>query len=594
MATSSTPTKTGIKRAWWKEASVYQIYPASFKDSNGDGLGDIPGIISELDYIKNLGVDIVWLSPCLASPQVDMGYDISDYRDIHRPYGTMADHDALITGLHDRGMKYLLDLVVNHTSSEHAWFKDSISSKQSAKRDWYIWRPAKTGEDGSRQPPNNWVSYFGGSAWQWDEASQEYHLHLFAVEQPDLNWENPEVVEAVHDIIRFWLDRGVDGFRMDVINFISKTYAEDGYTLPDAPVTRPGFLQDGSPHFACGPRVHEFFAGMGKIMREYDAFTVGEMPGCEDEGEILKAVRSDRGELQMAFHFEIVNLDGSNEDKFMPRKWTLPELKTVTNKWQTHMIDNDGWNAVYIENHDQGRSISRYASDKPEFRVASGKMLATHFALQSGTPFVYEGQELAMINISETWPMEKYRDLETLNHWNALLKRDPPPSEEEKAVVQKMYRLKGRDNARTPVQWDSSPNAGFTTGQPWIDVHDDYKEWNAANQTNASDSVYSYWGRVLQLRKSMKDVFVYGNFKLVDPDHEQVFAYARVFDDSNRALVVSNFSEKSSSWTIPSNKTSLGAPILLHSYIDAPKVDVEKGTVELRPFESVVFAKSRS
>lgn len=305
-----------IRRKWFKEASVYQIYPASFKDSNGDGVGDIPGIISELDYIKRLGVDIVWLSPILASPQVDMGYDIADYRDIYPPYGTMADHDALIKGLHDRGMKYILDLVVNHTSSEHEWFKESKKSKNNKYRDWYIWRPAKYDSSKQRQPPNNWKNYFGGSAWEWDDLTKEYYLHLFAVEQPDLNWENPNVVSAVHEIIRFWLDRGVDGFRMDVINFISKAHG-----LPDAPIKDPrSDLQWGTSLYACGPRMHEFFQGMSAIMNEYDAFTVGEMPGCNDVAELLKAVGADRGELNMAFQFEVYVASSAHPLHFLHRR----------------------------------------------------------------------------------------------------------------------------------------------------------------------------------------------------------------------------------------------------------------------------------
>jgi len=293
--------RSPVRKAWWKESSVYQIYPASFKDSNGDGIGDIPGIISKLDYIAWLGVDLVWLSPVLQSPQIDMGYDISNYRDIHPPYGSMADHDNLIRGLHDRGLKYVMDLVVNHTSSEHDWFKQSSSSKTSKFRDWYIWRPARIDPDtGARLPPNNWESFFSGSAWQWHEPSQEYYLHLFASEQPDLNWDNPEVVKAVHDLIRFWLDRGVDGFRLDVINFISKTPG-----LPDATLRKPGFLQAGMEHFACGPKLHEHLQGIGAILQEYDAFSVGEMPGVYDERELANAVGQDRGELGMAFQFEM-------------------------------------------------------------------------------------------------------------------------------------------------------------------------------------------------------------------------------------------------------------------------------------------------
>lgn len=579
-----------IHRAWWKEATVYQVYPASFCDSNGDGLGDIPGITSKLDHIKNLGADVVWSSPILDSPQVDMGYDICNYKDIYAPYGTMADHDALIKGLHDRGMKYVLDLVVNHTSNEHPWFKESRSSKDNKYRDWYIWRPAKYSESGERVPPNNWESCFSGSAWEWDEHTQEYYLRLFAYAQPDLNWENPEVVAAVHDIVRFWLDRGVDGFRMDVINFISK---EPG--LPDAPITKPGFLQNGIQWYSCGPRLHEFFQGLGSILKEYDAFSVGEMPGVYDPQEIAKAVSQDRGELGMAFHFEIMDLDNGTSSKFgTDQSFNVRGLKDIVNKWQNFMFENAGWNALYMENHDQGRKISRFASDSPEYRVVSSKMLATHLALQSGTVFIYQGQELAQINVPHDWPIEKYKDIECLNHWESIM-RDHPDDKDLQARTLKQYRLTARDNARTPVQWSAAPNAGFTDEgvTPWMDIHPDYNEWNAESVVKDPNSSYHYWAKILKLRKDHKDIFVYGGFKMVDMPNEEVVAYLRTSEDGKgRALVVTSFSGKDIEWTIPEEEVKLfgaNAQIAASNYGTPLLV---RGKASLRPYEAFVLLSS--
>ncbi|OBT83986.1 hypothetical protein VE02_08024 [Pseudogymnoascus sp. 03VT05] len=580
------PPRLG-NRAWWKEASVYQIYPASFKDSNGDGIGDIPGITSELDYLKNLGVDLVWLSPILQSPQVDMGYDISDYRNIHALYGTMDDHDDLIKGLHSRGMKYVMDLVVNHTSDQHQWFKESRSSKDNKYRDWYIWKDPKIDADGRPQPPNNWVSYFGGSAWKLDEQTNQYYLHLFATEQPDLNWENPDVRDAVHSLIRFWLDKGVDGFRMDVINFISKVPG-----LPDAPIQDPTQkFQSGNEFYACGPRLHEFLKDIGAILKEYDAFSVGEMPGVTDPEEILKSVAFDRGELNMIFHFEIVDLDHGPGGKFTPRKWQMSDLKSIVEKWQHVMIYSGGWNALYLENHDQGRVISRFASDTPEWRALSGKMLATFLALQSGTVFVYQGQELAMKNVPAEWTIDDFRDIETLNHWHELLAAYPDDTERQ-AVAMQEYRIKSRDNARTPMQWNKSAHAGFTTGEkPWINVHGDYETWNAEAQVSQPDSVYHYWAELLKLRLKLKDFIVYGDFIPVGTAHKDVFAYMRTTSDSKgAALVVTNFRADAVSWKVPTEVEPFASEgqRVIGNYETVPTISGDY-TIELRPFEAVVY-----
>ncbi|KAK7408486.1 hypothetical protein QQX98_009353 [Neonectria punicea] len=547
--------------AWWKEASVYQISPSSFRDSNGDGVGDIAGVIEKLDYFNQLGVDIVWLCPIYKSPKIDMGYDVADYRDIDPQYGTLADVERLIDGLHQRGLKFLMDLVVNHTSDQHEWFQRSKASRDNP------------------LPPNNWASYFGGSAWEYDSASDEYYLHLFAKEQPDLNWEHPPVRAAVHDIIRFWLDKGVDGFRMDVINFISKS---DG--LPDAQISNPAAeYQHGAEHYACGPRLHEYLQDIGKILKEYDAFSVGEMPAVDDSIEVLKSVGGNRGELNMIFHFDIVGMDHGNEGKFSPRKWTMSDLKAIVNKWQTFMYTNNGWNALYLENHDQSRSISRWGSDKPEHRTLTAKMIATFLCFQSGTVFVYQGQELGMANMPETWDITEYRDLETLNYWDEL-KRTSSSDATVLQTARREINIKSRDHARTPVQWDSSQNAGFSTGQPWIRVNDDYTTCNAAAQVAVPGSVFEHWRSVLALRKELRDIFVYGDFELVDDNNDDVFAYSRS-NGGRKAVVVCNFRETEVLWAVPASTNLRASKVLLSSY---PNVDLAQEELVLRPFEAFV------
>lgn len=613
---SGAGVKKPIQPAWWREASVYQIYPASYKDSTGSGRGDIPGIISKLDYIAQLGVDIVWLSPILKSPQVDMGYDISDYRDIDPLYGNMDDHDRMIKGLHERGLKYVMDLVVNHTSDQHEWFKQSRSSKDNPYRDWYFWRPARYDDQGNRIPPNNWEAAFSGSAWEWDETTQEYYLHIFAKEQPDLNWENPKVVEAVHEIIRFWLERGVDGFRMDVINFISKDPR-----LPDNRIWKPGFLQMGVEHFACGPRLHEFLQGIGKILQEYNAFSVGEMPGVTDTREILKGVGQDRGELAMAFQFEIVDMDHQRGSKWLPRPFDVREFKQIVNKWQRFMLDNGGWNALYMENHDQGRTISRYCDESEEYRMKSSKLLASHLAFQSGTVFVYQGQELAQINVPEEWGLEEYQDLEVINHWKTVLEAYPDDKEQQ-AVFKKQYRRIGRDNARTPMQWKPTDHdyAGFSpepagsdkVSKPWMSIHPDFKRWNAETLVADKGSSFHYWRRVLQFRKAHKDIFVYGDFEMLDFEHEHVVAYVRTADNAgvepSRCLVITHFGGEDTWWRVPGNVTDILfdkkglrekaiIPDLRNYTSEGGENEVKRGddgkwAIKLRPWEVVVALSS--
>ncbi|KJZ76587.1 Alpha-glucosidase [Hirsutella minnesotensis 3608] len=564
---------TEMPRAWWKESSVYQIYPASFQDLTGSGVGDLKGIISRVNYLKELGVDIVWLSPIFKSPQFDMGYDISDYKTIDPRYGDLKDVDKLRDELHQRGMRLVLDLVMNHTSDQHDWFKNSRKSKDNPFRDWYIWRPPRFDAQGNRQPPNNWESHFQGSAWEFDEATGEYYLHLFCKEQPDLNWENPAVREAAHDVMRFWLDRGADGFRIDVINFISK---DQRFPDSDQPVLR------GHEFYASGPRLHEYLAELGKILKKYDAFSVGEMPCVQDENEIIKAVGADRGELSMIFHFELVDIDHGPLGKFSPQTWQLSRLKETVNKWQRFMIDRNGWNALYLENHDQPRAVSRFANDDAVHRVASAKMLAIFQGFQSGTPFIYQGQEIGMTNVPRDWPMEEYNDIDCLNHWR--LYKDSA-DEETLTRLRAEYQKKSRDNARTPMQWDDSPHAGFTSSsRPWMRVNDNYLDINAAAQTSDPSSVYGTWRRVLEQRKGLKDIFVYGDFGLVDEPHDKIFAYRRQAADGQAALVVANFSADTIDW--PWKGT---ARDVLMSTTGKTEADVKEGEMRLEPYEALVL-----
>ncbi|KAL1687997.1 glycoside hydrolase family 13 protein [Schizophyllum commune] len=575
------------ERKWWKEAVVYQIYPISFFDSNGDGIGDLNGIASKLDYLKDLGVDVLWLSPIYKSPLADYGYDISDYRSIDPRYGTLEDWDSLLKGVHDRGMKLMMDLVVNHTSDEHEWFQQSISGKDNPKRDWYVWRPPKIGQDGSRQPPNNWRSVFQGSAWEYDEKSNEYYLHLYVTKQPDLNWDNPEVREAVWDVMRFWIDRGCDGFRMDVINLVSKVPG-----LPDAPITEPGEkYQPAAEFYANGPKVHEYIQQMHReVLSKHDLITVGEAPFSYDESALGKYVLPANKELQMIFQFELVDVDspkGPDRSSLMPRPWKLTELKSIINKWQTYKRDEGFWNAVYIENHDQARSVSRFGNDTTdEKRTLSAKMLAVMQATQSGTLYVYQGEELGLHNFPRSWGLEEYKDVATQNFYNRVLdnrRREQGREDVDMSDVMDGLQKKARDHARTPVQWDSSPHGGFTTGKPWMRVNDDYPSWNAEKQTLDPDSVRSFWKKLLELRKE-KPVLIYGEFKLLFADSDDVFAYQRSLGNST-ALVYLNFRDKDVQTSLPSDVES-HFEYGLGNYADGNQ-SFEKFV--LRPYEARIY-----
>ena len=574
------PTQTAVVVSverpadWWKSAVVYQIYPRSFADSNGDGLGDIPGITRHLDYLTELGVDVVWLSPVYASPMDDNGYDISDYHDVDPMFGTLEDLDRLIAGLHERGIKIVMDLVVNHTSDEHAWFIES-RDPASPKRDWYWWRPPRPGfEPGSEgAEPTNWESAFSGSAWQFDERSGEYYLHLFSPKQPDLNWENPEVRRAVYDMMNWWVDRGVDGFRMDVINLISKHELGDGVPLP------------GRTRVSCfvftanGPRLDEFLAEMN-VAVGLDArslLTVGEMPGSTIE-TARRATDPANHELNMVFTFEHVSLDsrpgGSGKFDLVPL--SLPALKGNLNQWQVALAEV-GWNSLYWDNHDQPRAVSRFGDDSAEHRVNSAKTLATVQHMHRGTPYIYQGEELGMTNTYFS-SIEQYRDIESLRyHADAL-----SLGMEVEAVLQSLS-VKSRDNARTPMQWAGNSHAGFTEGIPWLPVNPNYVTVNAASEVEDPNSVFHHFRRLIKLRHD-HPVIVHGRFELLLPDHEQIWALTRTLDDQV-LLMIANWS------SAPANVPPEAIPDLAEAQLLLATHD-DSTALELEPWESRIYLLS--
>jgi oligo-1,6-glucosidase len=541
------------RRDWWKSAVVYQVYPRSFADSDGDGVGDLGGILDHLDYLELLGVDVVWLSPVYRSPMADNGYDISDYHDVDPLFGTLQQLDELIAQLHARDMKLVMDLVVNHTSSAHAWFAESRSSTDNPKRDWYWWRSPRPGpEPGSPgSEPTNWGSAFSGSAWTYDNHSGEFYLHLFAPDQPDLNWENPEVRQAIYAMMRYWLDRGVDGFRMDVINVISKVVGpvgDDGrVTLPDGMVGGernprwPGVVDTDSfadtPAFVLnGPRIHEFLQEMHREVfagRPPGLLNVGETPGCPVEEAVLYTDPS-RGELDMVFQFEHVDLDSGPNGKWDVLPMTMLKLKQSLGRWQDGLAEI-GWNSLYLGNHDQPRCVSRFGSDAPEHREQSAKALATVLHMHRGTPYVYQGDELGMSNAGFT-RLDQLRDVESLNHYYAAA----VARGEDPADVMRALAYKGRDNARVPMSWDASPGAGFTTGTPWLDLHPLSGVVNAAAQVDDPNSVFSHYRRLIALRHAVPCV-AHGTFRMLLADHEQLYCFERSFGDT-RLLVVANLS----------------------------------------------------
>ena len=559
-----------MEKRWWKESVVYQIYPRSFCDSNGDGIGDLNGITSKLDYLKELGVDVIWLSPVYKSPNDDNGYDISDYQDIMDEFGTMEDFDRMLATAHEKGIKIMMDLVVNHTSDEHKWFIESRKSTDNPYRDYYIWRPAK--EDGSL--PNNWGSCFSGPAWEYDKTPDMYFLHLFSKKQPDLNWDNPVVRQEVFDMMNWWLEKGVDGFRMDVISLISKEQPE----LPDK---EPGI--NGYATFnvsANGPHVHEYLQEMRqKALNNADTITVGECSGVTLE-EAKKYARSDEKELNMVFQFEHMDVDSDEKaGKWTTRKMDLRDLKKILTRWQKGLQDI-AWNSLYWENHDQPRSVSRFGNDSDEYREISAKMLATCIHMMQGTPYVYQGEELGMTNCPFN-TLENFRDLESINAFHELTEQGKMTEEEMMAAI----GYKGRDNARTPMQWDDSANAGFSGADatPWIMVNPNYTKINAKDQVSREDSVFKYYQKLIKLRHE-SDLIVYGTYDLILDDDKDIYAYIRTLGDE-KLIVYCNFSENTREVELPEEFTD--GKILISNYNDA-KVS-EK--ITLRPYEAIVIQK---
>lgn len=552
-----------MKKSWWKEAVVYQVYPRSFQDSNGDGMGDLPGITARLPYLKRLGVDVVWLSPFYQSPGKDNGYDISDYQAVQPEFGTLADFDRLVSEAHGMGLKVVIDLVVNHTSEEHPWFRESRKSRDNPYRDYYIWRDGVNGG-----PPNNWGSCFSGSTWKLDEATGQYYLHTFGEFQPDLNWDNPNLRQEIYRMMRWWCDRGVDGFRMDVISFISKPpQMPDGEQKPGS---RYGSF---APYVVNGPRVHEFLREMNReVLSRYDLLTVGECSGLTVE-EACRYANEDGTELNMAFQFEHMDLDGGESFKWNLRKIDLVELKENLSKWQ-YALEGKAWNSLYWCNHDQPRIVSRLGDDSSfELRERSAKALALCLHMMQGTPYIFEGEELGMTN-GDFEALEDFRDVESLNAYGELTQSGVATPED----MLRYMRCKSRDNARTPMQWTAGEQAGFTTGVPWIKVNANYTQINAEEQLSRSDSVFNFYRELVTLRHE-HPVIVYGRYRLLWPEDRQVFAYTRTWEGKT-LLVACNLSGQDTCVKLPDGAAD---KMLLISNLSDTKLNK---TMALRPWEA--------
>lgn len=550
------------QQPWWKKAVVYQIYPKSFYDTSGNGVGDLKGIIEKLDYLKELGVDVIWLTPIYQSPQKDNGYDISDYFQIHEEYGTMEDFDQLLKEAHNRGMKMIMDIVVNHTSTEHEWFKQARSSKNSPYRDYYIWR----------DEPTNWESKFGGSAWKYDEQTGQYYLHLFDVTQADLNWENEELRQKLYDMMTFWFEKGVDGFRLDVINLISKDqrFPNDDGSVP------PG---DGRKFYTDGPKVHEFMREINEeVFSKYDSMTVGEMSSTTID-HCIKYTNPNRNELSMTFNFHHLKVDYQNGDKWSLADFDFLALKRILSTWQVEMNKGGGWNALFWCNHDQPRIVSRYGNDD-RYRNESAKMLATTIHMMQGTPYIYQGEEFAMTNPKFEDILE-YRDVESLNMFD--IKTSQGMSKEE---ILEILKSKSRDNSRTPVQWNDQNHAGFTNGTPWINVASNYKEVNAENALKDPNSVFYHYQKLNRLRKQY-DIITTGDYQLILEEDPKIFAYIRN-GENEKLLVINNFYGEETNFDLPDkvDVKDFKAEVLLSNYQESP---INFKNMLLRPYESIVY-----
>ncbi|WP_300902667.1 alpha-glucosidase [uncultured Clostridium sp.] len=539
-----------MERQWWHSSVVYQIYPRSFNDSNGDGIGDINGIREKLDYLKELGIDVIWLSPVYKSPNDDNGYDISDYCDIMDEFGTMEDMDNLLKEANERGIKILMDLVVNHTSDEHKWFIEAKKSKDNEYRDYYIWRDAVDGHE-----PNDLGSTFSGSAWQYDETTNQYYLHLFSKKQPDLNWENEKVRNEVYKMMNFWVDKGIGGFRMDVIDLIGK--------VPDERIT------------GNGPKLHEYLQEMNKAALEgKNLLTVGETWGATPEVAKLYS-NPERNELSMVFQFEHIGLDQvEGKEKWDLKPLNLLDLKNILSKWQTE-LEGQGWNSLFWNNHDLPRIVSRWGNDK-EYRVLSAKMLATLLHGMKGTPYIYQGEELGMTNVRFE-SIDEYNDIESLNMYKDRISKGYTHDE----IMESIY-VKGRDNARTPMQWNDSENAGFTTGTPWLAVNKNYNEINAKQCLEDENSIFHHYRKLINIRKN-NDTIIYGDYTLLCPEDKNIFAYTRELN-GDKILVICNFYDKEVTFDFDDNFDS--SEILLSNYEDSSLLTAK---LNLRPYEAIMF-----
>lgn len=558
-----------MNQTWWKESVVYQVYPRSFKDSNGDGIGDINGITEKLDYLQELGIDVIWLSPVYQSPNDDNGYDISDYQAIMQEFGTMEEFDRMLSQAHKRNIKILMDLVVNHTSDEHKWFVESRKSIDNPYRDYYIWRPGKDGKE-----PNNWGACFGGSAWEYDERTKMYFLHLFSKKQPDLNWDNQAVRDEVFAMMDWWLAKGIDGFRMDVISLISKDPK-----LPDGVAGADGYASF-HPFVANGPHVHEYLQEMrNRVLSKYDNMTVGEASGVTIE-EAKRYANEEGSELNMVFQFEHMDLDGGETFKWNDRKINLVELKQVLSKWQTELA-GQAWNSLYWSNHDQPRCVSRMGNDSAQYREVSAKMLGTCLHMMQGTPYIYQGEELGMTNVP-FHSLDELRDIESINAFHDLTQSGQIGQDKMMDYI----RYKGRDNARTPMQWDDSENAGFTDGTPWIMVNPNYQEINAKEELSRKDSIFYYYQSLIKLRKQYK-IIVYGTYRLLFPESEQLYVYERVLD-GDRLLVICNFTEQVQQIDLPGDNKAEESKVLISNY----QREAAAQHMELKPYEAMVLYQS--
>jgi trehalose-6-phosphate hydrolase len=552
--------------AWWKKAVVYQIYPKSFKDTTGNGTGDIQGIIEKLDYLKELGVEVLWLTPIYKSPQRDNGYDISDYYAIQEEYGTMEDFERLLAEAHKRGLKIIMDIVINHTSTEHEWFKQARSSKDNPYRDFYIWKDGVNG-----QAPTNWESKFGGSAWKYDVNTEQYYLHLFDVTQADLNWENENLRAALYEMMHFWLKKGVDGFRLDVINLISK---DQNFLQDDS---------DGRKFYTDGPKIHQFLHEMNEqVFSKYDIMTVGEMSSTSIEN-CIKYTNPTQEELNMAFSFHHLKVDYPNGDKWTNADFDFHSLKQILSNWQIGMNEGGGWNALFWCNHDQPRAVSRFGDDQ-NYHKESAKMLATALHFLQGTPYIYQGEEFGMTNPNFN-SIDEYRDVESLNIFN--IKKDEGMDEHE---IIEILKQKSRDNSRTPVQWNATAHAGFTNGTPWIQTARNYQEINAEKALKDSNSIFFHYQKLIQLRKEL-DVITDGGYQSISNQDDRIFAYLRT-SGSEQLLVINNFYNQEHTFVLPAHLhlDEYDSEMLLSNYENSKPLSQE---ISLRPYESIVYYLKR-